>query len=161
MMLRRVSVLGLALLSLGGVVAIVNPNPLTAEITQKSGRNSMGERSDRLMQQLNLTPEQQQQLQAIRERDQGQMRQQRQALHQEKQQLMQLMAGNATEAEIRTQHNQVKALQQQLGDARFESMLAMRNVLTPEQRSRFAQLMQQRRENRQTRMPNAQGQRRS
>ncbi|MBW4651106.1 MAG: Spy/CpxP family protein refolding chaperone [Kastovskya adunca ATA6-11-RM4] len=161
MMLRRVSVLGLALLSLGGVVAIVNPNPLTAEITQKSGRNPLGERSDRLMQQLNLTSEQQQQLQAIRERDQGQMRQQRQALHQEKQQLMQLMAGNATEAEIRTQHNQVKALQQQLGDARFESMLAMRNVLTPEQRSRFAQLMQQRRENRQTRMPNAQGQRRS
>jgi len=47
-------------------------------------------------------------------------------------------------------------LRQQLEEAQFESMLGMREVLTPEQRSQLSQMMQQRREAAKNRRQNSQ-----
>ncbi len=64
------------------------------------------------------------------------------------------MAGTASEGEIRTQNGTVQQLQEQIATACFESMIAMREVLTPEQREEFASMMQERHQNTQERWGN-------
>lgn len=58
------------------------------------------------------------------------------------------MHSNTSAEELRNQHEQVQELHQEMGNLRFESMLEMREVLTAEQREQFAELMQERPENR-------------
>jgi Spy/CpxP family protein refolding chaperone len=100
----------------------------------------------KLMEQLNLSEAQKQQMTDIRQKYQGQTRQLQQELRSERQKLKDMMAGTANESAIRSQHQRVTQLDQEMHNLRFESMLQMREVLTPEQRRQFAQLMQQRRE---------------
>jgi Spy/CpxP family protein refolding chaperone len=57
---------------------------------------------------------------------------------------------------MREKHRQIIGLRQQLKEVQFESTLAMREVLTPEQRSQLAQMMQQRRQTAKNRMQNGQ-----
>jgi Spy/CpxP family protein refolding chaperone len=99
------------------------------------------------MDQLNLSQDQQQKLQAIQSQYKEQISQRKQALRQTTQELRNLMAGNASDDEIRTKHKEVQGLRQQLDEVSFESTLAMRDVLTPDQRSQWAKLMEQRRAN--------------
>ncbi|MFN4066703.1 MAG: Spy/CpxP family protein refolding chaperone [Thermosynechococcus sp.] len=98
------------------------------------------------LENLNLTPEQRQRLQAVRQQYQGQMEQTRNQLRTAKQELRQMMSGNASEDQIRSKHQQVRQLENQLASLRFESMLAMRGILTPQQRQALATQMQQRRQ---------------
>jgi Spy/CpxP family protein refolding chaperone len=66
------------------------------------------------------------------------------------------MAGTANASEMREKYRQIIGLRQQLEEVQFESTLAMREVLTPEQRSQLAQMMQQRRQTAKNRMQNGQ-----
>lgn len=104
-----------------------------------------GQGGDRLMEALDLSADQRRQLEAIRAQYQPQLSQQREALQAEMKQLQQMMSGTASESELRAQHSQVVQLSQDMSELRFESMLASRNVLTPEQRAQFAQLLEERR----------------
>ena len=144
--LRRVSVLTVLMLSFGSSVAFANPNFLlsqaSAQNTEEQGRPNRGKA--RLFQDLNLTPEQSQQIQAIQDQYQDQISQRRQAVRQARQELLELMASTAAESQIREKYRQVETLKQQVSDIRFDSMLAMRQVLTPEQRRQFAERMQNR-----------------
>jgi protein CpxP len=100
----------------------------------------------KLLEELNLSDAQLQQMQEIRERGRTQSEPTRNQLQQAQEQLKNLMTGNASESAIRTQFQQVQSLRQQLASMHFDHMLEMRNVLTPAQRQEFAQLMEQRRE---------------
>lgn len=150
MSLRRVSVLAVLMLSLGSAFAFAHPNsPLTQAIAQNTEEQPRPERrpgrdKSQLFQDLNLTPEQNQQIETIQNQDREQISQRRQALRQARQELVELMAGTASESQIREKYSQVAALQQQVSDLRFDSMLAMREVLTPEQRRQFAEQKQNR-----------------
>ncbi|MGL5061764.1 MAG: Spy/CpxP family protein refolding chaperone, partial [Microcoleus sp.] len=108
---------------------------------------------------LNLTADQKQRMQAIRDRYKDQISQRMQAVRQARQELTTMMSSaTANATQMRDKHRQVMALQQQLEEVRFESMMAMREVLTAEQRSRLAQLMQQRRQAVRNRVQNRQQQ---
>lgn len=153
---RTVLTLPMLTLLVGGSVAIANPsNPahFAFETPQKewlaqSPRPS--ERSERgparLMQQLNLSNAQMQQLATIRQKYQQQMMELKQQLQTNRNQLRQMMTGTESAAAIRDKHQQMSNLRQQMESLRFESMLEMRNVLTPQQRQEFAQLMEQHRQ---------------
>jgi len=153
MLLRRASVLAVLTLSLGSAVAFTQPNwfpQATAQNTEEQPEKRRLERGPgrdkaRLIQELNLTPEQTQRLQAIQNQYQDQISQRRQAVRQARQELVELMAGTASENQVREKHRQVEALQQQAEAVKFDSLLAMREVLTPEQRRQFAERMQRRR----------------
>ncbi len=148
MSLRRISVLAVLMLSLGGAVALANPNSLLPQaIAQNEEQRRPEGGKARLIQELNLTPEQTQQLQAIQNQYQDQVSQRQQAARQARQELLDLMAGTASEAQVREKYRQVETLKQQASQIRFDSMLAMREVLTPEQRRQFAERMENRREN--------------
>ncbi|PIR25859.1 MAG: hypothetical protein COX62_02945 [Deltaproteobacteria bacterium CG_4_10_14_0_2_um_filter_43_8] len=56
-----------------------------------------------------------------------------------------------SDAELRKIHDQNKSVQAKLSDLRFEHMLAVRAVLTPEQRNKMYQLKQDRKEKFKTR----------
>ena len=99
------------------------------------------------MKQLNLSSQQQQELTAIRQKYQGQMKQLREQLRQNQQELKTMMDGTTPANTIMAKHDQVMGLRQQLDKLRFQSMLESRDVLNPDQRKQFAQLMDQRREN--------------
>ncbi|GAC1460386.1 MAG: hypothetical protein NVS2B14_04620 [Chamaesiphon sp.] len=146
MPLRRISTLGILLLSLGSAVALADSTSLLSQTTNQTQEHLHRRHKDwgSLMQQLNRTQAQQQELDTIRNQSKDQMSQRKQAMHQAAQELRDLMVGTATDDQIRDKYKQVQALRQQLADLRFENLLAMRKVLTPEQRQKFAQLMQQR-----------------
>lgn len=148
MLLRRVSLWLALLLSLGGIVALVNPNLFPPQVAKGLMGQPRQNRSDRgLMQQLNLTGDQKRQLQVIQRQYREPLHEQRQKLVQAQQELSDLMAGTASPSQIREKYRQVEALRQQVGELNLSSMLAMREVMTLEQRSRFAQLMQKRKDN--------------
>ncbi len=105
-----------------------------------------GDRLERLAEELNLTEDQITQMRAIREDTRDEMQALHENLRAEREALHSLMAGEASEADLRSQHEAVQTLHREVADKRFETMLATREILTPEQRTELAELMQQRRE---------------
>lgn len=147
MSIRRISAIAMLVFFCGSTgAAIAVPNPAPPEIiAQNQQQNQRGNKEGRLFEQLNLTAEQKQRMQAVRDRYKDQLSQRRQAVQQARQELANMMSGStATATQMRDKHRQIMALRQQLEEVQFESMMAMREVLTAEQRSRLSQLMQQR-----------------
>ncbi len=99
-----------------------------------------------LVKQLNLSRDQIQRLQQLRKNSQGQNKQRRQALQIAKQELAQLVQGNGSSEQIRQKRQQVQTLQREIADTNFERSLAIREILTPAQRVKLQQIMEQRRE---------------
>lgn len=104
--------------------------------------------SGTVLKQLNLSTEQLQKLKAIRDRNLVRIRELAQQSRQANKELRDLMAGSESSDVIRAKHNQVLTLQQELQKQHFERMLAMREILTPQQRSQFNESMQKNRSNR-------------
>lgn len=107
--------------------------------------NSPDMPSGKILKQLNLSPEQLQKLKAIRDRDLGRIRELAQQSRQANKELRDLLAGTEGKDMIRAKHTQVLNLQQELQKQHFERMLAMREILTPQQRSQFNEIMQKNR----------------
>ena len=110
--------------------------------------NNVGMPSAKILKQLNLSTEQLQKLKAARDRDSSSIRELVQQSRQANKELRDLMAGTASSDVIRTKHNQVLNLQQELQKQHFERMLAMRDILTPQQRSQLSEIMQKNRSDR-------------
>ncbi|BCL34309.1 Spy/CpxP family protein refolding chaperone [Nostoc sp. MS1] len=134
MWLRRSTLLGVILVSCGINFALAK-SQLQSSVTQMSQQNSHIEvRQFELNQLLNLTPEQQERLQNNLNQYQGEIEKNQQALHQVSWELVALMEGTATLDEIREKHAQLQQLSNSIENMRFESMLVMRELLTPTQR---------------------------
>ncbi len=97
------------------------------------------------LQELNLSPTQKQQIEQIRHQYQEQINLKNQTLHSAQQKLMEMMTGTDSKEAVRYQCQQVLSLRQELEKLRFESILDTREILTPEQRQKFAEIMQSRR----------------
>jgi Spy/CpxP family protein refolding chaperone len=152
MFLRRVSVLSLLMLSLGSTAAFAAPNPKPSHhqysdaIAQQQGAKPQKER-DNFFEKLNLTPEQKAKIESIRTQSKDQSTSQREAFKKAEQELRTLIGSNADDNQIREKHNQLITMKQQLETSHFETMLAIRDVLTPEQRTQLDQLMKQNSQN--------------
>ncbi len=118
-----------------GTVAIAGSTTLAAP----------GRRLERLSDELNLTSEQQTQIQAIFERAKAESADERETLRAARTELKSLMAADASDAQLRQQHDLIQELRSDLGDLRFETLLEIRQELTPEQRDRLAELRFERR----------------
>ena len=118
---------------------------LSQNLMTQNKRMGRGNRMEKLLQQIDLNSEQTQQIEAIQE----QFRSENEALWQEmqdnRQQMETLLSSDTSNEELRQQYQQLQSLRQQLSDNRFENMLQIRDVLTPEQRSELAQIMEQKR----------------
>lgn len=106
-------------------------------------RRGKGERMPRILEQLDLTPEQSQQIEAIKEQSQTAAQDIKEQLRTQRQELRSLLAGDTDIEQIREQHQEAQLLRQQLSNDRFETMLEIREILTLEQRARALELMEQ------------------
>ncbi|HAA30782.1 MAG TPA: Spy protein [Cyanobacteria bacterium UBA8553] len=157
MLLRRVSIWSVLLIVLGGAVVLAKPNLLFPQTVAQNLEGLRRVEGGRWMDQLNLSEEQQQKLQAIRYQYKDQIAQRKQAVGEMSQELRDLMASNASTEEIRAKYQQVQQLRQQLEDVSFESMLATREVMRLDQRQQYAQLMEKRRKDSRHPMGNQRG----
>ncbi|PSB16318.1 hypothetical protein C7B65_22095 [Phormidesmis priestleyi ULC007] len=152
--LRRVGAVAALLIALGGAIALkgnhqadatLEPSLLLADPVAQDAplplKRGMGWLRD-----LDLKPDQMQKIQAIRRQSRDQIDRQRQEMQQAQQELRSLMASDASADQIREKYRQVKGVRDQLADAQFDSLLEMRQVLTPDQRRKFAERMQRRRD---------------
>jgi periplasmic protein CpxP/Spy len=148
--LRLLTILSI-LLSISTTISPARADLLTA---QNNTRSIDGEFKipaggvGNLVKELNLSPDQIQRLQQLRKTSQGKTKERRQALRTARQELNQLLQGNASSDQIRQKRQQVQSLQREVADSNFENTLAIREILTPEQRVKWQQLIQQRRQNR-------------
>jgi Spy/CpxP family protein refolding chaperone len=127
-------------------ISTANCMTLAQADTQSPQRLLRPERKENWLQELNLNKEQIQKIQQIRRQYQDRLLQQRQSVRQAQQALKDLMASkDASSEQIRQKFNQVQTLQQALADTQMESMLAIRNVLTIEQRQKLNEFMRQHR----------------
>ena len=101
-----------------------------------------------LAKELKLSGDQIQKLQQLRKNAQGKNKERRQTLQVAKQELNQLIQGNASTDQVRQKRQQVQSLQREIADTNFENTLAIREILTPEQRVKLQQIVAQRRQNR-------------
>lgn len=111
---------------------------------RRGRKGHWGQRGSEMFKELNLTTDQQAKIKAIREQEKSASTEQRKQMKAAFEQMRSLSAGNATEAQLRAQHQQVRQLRQQAEERRFEIMLKIRAVLTPEQRTKMSELKQNR-----------------
>ena len=99
----------------------------------------------KLLEQLDLTPEQSQKIDGIHEQFNSDNETLFQEMRTNYQEMRSLLASDASPEQLRQQHQKIQDLRQQLGTNRFEKMLQVREILTPEQRTKMAELMEQHR----------------
>ena len=130
--------------------AIANPNSdglRLAQTTEESPASKKGGRSGRLqkmIETLNLSEDQVQQLKAIHGESRDDREKGFETLRNEVNTMRNLVSQSASTSELRAQHQKIQALKQDMSERRFEKMLQMYEVLTPEQRKTFAEKMKMR-----------------
>lgn len=157
MLIRRISAIAVLMFTLGTTAAATAvPSPVQTEtIAQNEKPNRPAGREGGLFDKLNLSADQKQKMQTVRDRYKEQVSQRMQAVRQARQELETMMSSpTANVSQMREKHRQIMGLRQQLEEVQFETTLSMREVLTPEQRTQLSQLMQQRRQTVKNRMQN-------
>jgi periplasmic protein CpxP/Spy len=108
-------------------------------------RDNRGQNMDQLLQKLNLSSEQSEQIKTIRQQSETAGENIEQQMRSQHEQMKSLLASNADTEQIRAQYQKTQELHQEAGNNRFETMLRIREVLTSEQRAEIAELMEQNR----------------
>ncbi len=116
-----------------------------AQFFSGRGGNRKGERMQKLLQQLDLTPEQSTQIESIHEQYHTANQQNYQQLQQARAEMRSLFAQDANPNQLRQKHQEIQNLHQQLGNNRFEATLQVREILTSQQRQKMAELIAQHR----------------
>ncbi len=104
-----------------------------------------------LFRDLQLSRQQRREIRAIRQQYGPQTREKVQLLRQTRKELKAMIAGESPDAEVRTQFQSLEQLTQETLKLRFENMMAIRKVLTPDQRQQLAEKLAERRRQRQRR----------
>jgi periplasmic protein CpxP/Spy len=123
-------------------IAFYLPTTIAPVIAQEQ----KSERRQAFLQQLSLTPEQTQQIKALQDQNQPARQSNMQRLKQLNQEMQALLAGNAANFQITAKFDEIQGLRQQAARAHFEQTLKVREILNPEQRQKFSQLIQSKRD---------------
>ncbi len=127
---------------------LIDSNPvLLSQIFAQNSENQNYNRDKPLwIQELNLSQDQVDKIKEIRDRYQDQILERKQAYNQAIQELRSLISSTASKEIIRAKHQQVQSIKQQLEKLNFDSIMAIREILTPDQLRQFDDLLQKRRE---------------
>jgi periplasmic protein CpxP/Spy len=118
-------------------------NSLATEtiIAQQSPSVMPPQQTVSLFRQLNLTKEQQQQIQQIHLQYRQQILNQKQNITRLQQQLSDMIVGTEPIESLKAKNQQLSSLRLKMESLHFESMLAIREILTPQQREKFRELV--------------------
>lgn len=99
--------------------------------------------------ELNLSPEQKEKLKTLMQSQRQQVKGNHQALRQKRQQLREMLqSGSGSREEALAIHREIAQQQTAMMEQRITMLYALREILTPEQFTKFRSLMEQRRQNR-------------
>ena len=129
-----------------GNTSIISQRP--SEASPHRGRKGRGQRWERMMEELDLTSAQREEIKDIREKYSSEYPAFKEEIKANRQKMQSLLASDASKSELRRQHQQMQSLRQKMGDRIFEAMLEMREVLTSEQRTKMAELIKERSDSR-------------
>ena len=115
--------------------------PAPEAIVANSSPSTTKRSTTSLFQQLDLTSEQQQRIKQVYLQYRRQIHKKKAKLTRLQQQLSDMMVGTEPVELLRAKNQQMGVLRQQIGTLRFESMLATREILTPQQRRKFRELV--------------------
>ena len=138
------------ILPLGNAAQAQDNNSGENSTMEWSGKNKHGDKRgmrggiDKLVQQLDLTSEQSAQIEAIKEQSETENQALFEQLQTNRQEMQSLLASDTDPEQLRANHQNGQNLRQELDTKRFETLLEIREVLTPEQRTQMAQMQQQR-----------------
>ncbi|HEY9738787.1 MAG TPA: Spy/CpxP family protein refolding chaperone [Trichocoleus sp.] len=118
------------------------PLYLIAEAGEQRGN------SDQFFEQLGLSQSQLDSIRTIRQDARTTLQPLRDQVRTNRQEIRDLMSSSAPASELRQKYETLANLEQQLRAQRFETMLQIREILTPEQRAELGSLMEQRRSQR-------------
>ncbi|MDJ0648049.1 MAG: Spy/CpxP family protein refolding chaperone [Xenococcaceae cyanobacterium MO_188.B19] len=139
-------------LGASAITSEAQTNPSFSEdntsIISQRGRKGRGQRWERMMEELDLTSAQREEIKDIREKYSSQDPDFKEEIKASRQKMQSLLASDASKSELRRQHQEMQNLRQKMGDRKFEAMLEMREVLTSEQRAKMAQLIKERSDSR-------------
>jgi periplasmic protein CpxP/Spy len=150
MKLTRLTAFTVLGFTLGVAVALSIPHminlklPVQAQATSSNNPVSEGKRMGQFFQSLNLTPDQRKKLKSVQQEYQGQIREQQRNVQEARQTMQQMLGNNTPSATVLAKFQDLQQMQQSLGQLRFKSLLAMREVLTPTQRQELATQMMNR-----------------
>lgn len=147
MLLHRTFMITAMIIAVSGTTALAQLNLVSSQVAAQNPTPSPHQQHSKpsWLQDLNLTPQQMQQIKVIRTQSKDQISQKKQAIRQAQQELQTLMAGTASQNQVRDKYNQLKTLKQQLADTQFNNTLAIREVLNPQQRQKFTEQMYKKR----------------
>lgn len=92
---------------------------------------------ERMTKELSLTAEQQAKLKEIKSQASGEVREKKRAMKVAHEELEKALKSSADDQSVRTKFNNLNKLQDEYANARFEKILLIRSILTPEQRQKF------------------------
>lgn len=139
-------------------VQTVAQTPSNEEMPKK-GRYNKEQRMQRMQQELGLNADQVKRIQDIHNQAKQDTQGLREQMKQARERMGALMASNASDGQLREQHRKIQDLQRQLSEKRFNTKLAVRGVLTDEQKAKMAEMQKQRGQRRQGMRGNRQGNR--
>ena len=91
----------------------------------------------RIQGELNLSAEQKTKLDELKDKTKFGTKEKRKAMEQCMQELESLISGSASEKEVRAKFSELQTLEDAYAKARLEKILAVREILTPEQSKKF------------------------
>ncbi|NEP89561.1 MAG: periplasmic heavy metal sensor [Okeania sp. SIO2C2] len=133
-------------LTISSVIVTPNYNNDAQIISQTTKVQESQSTEEGVFQQLNLTQEQTDKIVAIRQQHQQQIIQSLENLRDAQEELNQMIIATNTDNQLRQKHGEVLQLRKDLAELQFNTILKIREVLTPEQLQQWSKLMQQRRE---------------
>ncbi len=101
------------------------------------GHQGKSHHNQKWLEKLDLTDAQTQQIQEIKQSFHSDMKSKRETMHKAKQELKAALKTDASEASLKKQFNELQTMRKDFATARFEKVLAIPAVLTPEQRAKF------------------------
>jgi len=125
---------------LAGLVLALSSTPSYGEPPAgggPGGPHEDGPRMERLVKELNLTKAQKEQFKKIMKDHKSGIQAKRDQVRAAHEKLRTAMQSDTAEAQLRKLHSEVIKLHGEMASTRFEKMLAIRKILTPDQRKKF------------------------
>jgi len=107
------------------------------DLSKKMGKRGPRKERDTMVSQLNLTEKQQKEIKKIRESHKNKTETKRNAVRKAKEDLDNAMTGKAKQKDLLKKFNVLQDARADVARLSFEKMLAVREVMTPEQRTKF------------------------
>lgn len=133
-----------SLIMLLGLTASCTTSPSFAEPPAPPPPSTLPLESRRVIRELNLTDDQLLQIRNLRQKQQEESGPLRNQLRQKQEELQTMLAGNSSPEQLRTKHQEIDQLRRKMSQMQFEQALAIREILTPTQRQRLAEIIRSR-----------------